>query len=129
MPATCPYPQPAQSSPYPTSHFLKIHLNIILTSMPGSLKQSLSFRFPHQNPVYAPLPVSLMNVSLNNLHKALLGIHSIYLGSKDIHCIFKTCSPQSFLFSKKFHLFLNFILFCSNHTYDIHHVIKFEHQT
>jgi len=26
VPATCPYPEPAPSSPYPTSHFLKIHL-------------------------------------------------------------------------------------------------------
>ena len=52
VPATCPYPQPARSSPYPTSHFLKIPLNIIFHSTPGSPKWSLSLRFPHQNPVY-----------------------------------------------------------------------------
>jgi hypothetical protein len=52
VPATSLYPEPAQSSPTPTFHFLKIHLNIIHPSKPGSPEWSLSFRFSHQNPAH-----------------------------------------------------------------------------
>ena len=57
----CPPPVPTSSQLHPvhvpTSHFLKIHLNIILPSTPGPYKSPFSRRFPHRNPVYAsPLP-------------------------------------------------------------------------
>jgi len=54
VPATCPCPEPDQSSPspLPQSHFLKIHLTVILPFAPGSSQWSFSLRFPHQNPVY-----------------------------------------------------------------------------
>ena len=56
--ATCPYPEPDQSSPCPPFHFLEIRLNVTLPSTPGSSKWPLSLRFPHQNPVYiSPLPI------------------------------------------------------------------------
>jgi hypothetical protein len=46
VPTTCPYPKPHQSSPCPPFYFLKIHLNIILPSMPETSKRSLPSAFP-----------------------------------------------------------------------------------
>ena len=58
VPDNCPYPEPDQSSSAP-SHILKIHFNIILPSTPWSRKWSLSFMFPHQNPLCtSPLPIA-----------------------------------------------------------------------
>jgi len=59
----CPLPVPilSQLDPVytPTFCFLKIHLNTILLSTPGSHKWSLSLTFPHQRPVYAsPLSIA-----------------------------------------------------------------------
>ena len=55
----CPSPVPILSQldsvHTPTSYFLKIHLNIIPPSMPGSPKWSLSLRFLPQNSVYTSL--------------------------------------------------------------------------
>jgi hypothetical protein len=45
-------PNPVQTPP---AHFLKIHPNIILPSMPGSPQWSLSLRFPHQNSIHAAI--------------------------------------------------------------------------
>ena len=51
--ATCPYPEPARSSPCPTSHFLKILLNI-LPSTPGSTKWFFPPGFSTET-LYTPL--------------------------------------------------------------------------
>jgi len=54
-----------------TSHFLKIHLSIILPTTSGSPTWSLSLRFPHQNPVY---PSTVVHTHLYGLLNSLMQV-------------------------------------------------------
>jgi len=53
-PATCPFHEPDQCSPHPTSHLLKIHFDMTLPSMPRPFTWSLSLRSPTKT-LYAPI--------------------------------------------------------------------------
>ena len=50
--ATCPCSEPHQSSPWPKTHFLKTHFNIILPPIPVAYIWFLSLLFLHQHPVF-----------------------------------------------------------------------------
>ena len=70
QPATSPCPEPDQLDLCISSHFLKIHFNIILPPTPRSLKYPLFFRFPHQSCTHLATP----------LIRATLPAHSLVLG-------------------------------------------------
>jgi hypothetical protein len=61
--------------------------------------------------------------------KTHLEIHFMYLGNKEIYCIFKTCYIISVLFSTKCHLFDKLIFFCSNNTHVfLNHELKLKYK-
>ena len=69
----------------PISRFVKIHLNIILPSRPGSSKWSLSLSFHHQNTVYASarphtcyIPLPSHSSRFYHPNNIGWGVHSLY---------------------------------------------------
>ena len=70
----CPPPVPILSQldpvPFPTSHFLKMYLNIVLPSTPGSPKWFLTLGFLHQNP---EKPYALHLIFLDFITRTILG--------------------------------------------------------
>ena len=103
VPATHPYPEPARSSPYPLSYFLKIRLNIILPSTSGSPKWFFPSGFPTKIlytpfifPIRATCPAHLILLDFitrtifGELHRSLsssmqfppLPCYRVFLGPK-----------------------------------------------
>jgi hypothetical protein len=80
IPANSPNPEPARYSPYPTSHFLKIHVNIILQSTPRTL--GLVYTNPTVNAVQVKIRSVLTSIqNINSLCGQKAELHDVNVGN------------------------------------------------
>ena len=94
----CPCPEPVRHSPYPPSHFLKLHFNIILTSTPGPPKWFSSSGFPTKIlctfllfPLHATCPAHL--IFLDFITRMILGEEYKSLSSSLCSFLRSLCFP------------------------------------
>ena len=88
----------------PHSHFLKIHFNITLPSIPRPSTWSLSFMFPHHSPVrISPLPHTCYMPhpshsswfdSLNNNRWGIQSIKLLFMQPTPLHCYLVPLRPK-----------------------------------
>ena len=88
VPATCPYPEPARSSPCTHAPLPEDASNITLPSTPGSPKWSPSLRFPHQNPEYASTLPIRATCPANHIHLVLIIRTVLYRSLSSSLCSF-----------------------------------------
>ena len=106
LPATCPYPEPHRSSPYPhTLHFLNIRLNIILPR-PGFPSGLFPSGFPTKtlctpllSPIRATCPASFILLDLITRKISLSSSLCIFLHSPVTSSFFGPNILLSTLFS------------------------------
>ena len=92
-----PVPIPSQLHPVPTtpSHFLKIHLNIILPSTSWSPQWSLSLRFLYQNPVHTSPFLHMCHMSRPSQSSRFYHPHYIGFRVQIIKLLIMQFSPLS----------------------------------
>ena len=106
VPANSPYPDPARSNPCPTSHILKINLNIILPSTPGSFKWFLSLRSPNKI-LYAPI---LSHMRVTGPAHLILKLKLVKLNTLE-----KCCDVSNIWFQKLKFMYFRFSVHTHSH--------------
>ena len=91
------------------------------------LKNLSELNLSHCKVDYVYVKLRESHVCIREVCRTPIAIHFIYLGKKEIYCRFKSCCIISVLFSTKWDLFLDFIIFYSSNIFFINYVLKFRY--